>query len=102
RPPPAEGCPPLFAVYAGTGDVPALLGTYAVEAGSLSFHPSYPFAPGVRYRAVFRPPGGGALIEHVFEGPPRESIPRARVERVYPSSDVLPSNQLRLFIYFSA
>jgi hypothetical protein len=26
----------------------------------------------------------------------------ARVERVYPSADVLPSNQLRLYIYFSA
>jgi hypothetical protein len=99
---PARGWSSVFAVYAGSGDVPPLLGSYAVEAGSLVFHPRFPIAAGVRYRAVFHPPGGGALVEKVFDGPPRETAPSARVERVYPSSDVLPSNQLRLYIYFSA
>jgi hypothetical protein len=98
---PANGWPSVFVVYAGTGDIPPLLGTYSVESGALAFHPSFPFAPGVRYRAVFRPPGGGAPIERIFDGPPRETVPRTRVERVYPSGDVLPSNQLRLYIYFS-
>jgi hypothetical protein len=99
---PVNGWPSVFVVYAGTGDIPPLLGTYAVEAGVLAFHPSFPFAPGVRYRAVFHPPDGGAPIERTFDGPPRETVPRTRVERVYPSGDVLPSNQLRLYIYFSA
>jgi hypothetical protein len=99
---PVNGWPSVFVIYAGTGDVPPLLGTYAVEAGTLTFHPSFPFAAGVRYRAVFHPPGGGAPIENVFDGPPRETVSRTRVERVYPSGDVLPSNQLRLYIYFSA
>ena len=99
---PAAGWPSVLAVYTGTGDVPALLGTYAVEGGVLVFRPSFPFAPGVRYRAVFHPPGGGASIERSFDGPPRATTPAARVERVYPSADVLPSNQLRLYIYFSA
>jgi hypothetical protein len=99
---PANGWPSVFAVYAGTGDLPPLLGTYAVEAGVLAFHPSFPFAPGVRYRAVFHPPGGGAPIQNIFDGPPRETVSQTRVERVYPSGDVLPSNQLRLYIYFSA
>jgi hypothetical protein len=98
---PAKGWPSIFAVYAGSGDVPPLLGTYAVERGSLVFHPRFPVASGVHYRAVFHPPGGGAL-EKILDGPPREISPLARVERVYPSSDVLPSNQLRLYIYFSA
>ena len=32
----------------------------------------------------------------------RSVTPAAHVEHVYPSADVLPSNQLRLYIYFSA
>jgi hypothetical protein len=98
---PAKGWSSVFAVYAGNGDVPPLLGSYAVEGGSLVFHPRFPIASGVHYRAVFRPPAGGAPIEKIFDGPPRDITPLARVERVYPSSDVLPSNQLRLYIYFS-
>ncbi len=98
---PAQGWRSIFAVYAGTADVPPLLGSYAVEAGSLVFRPSFPLAEGVRYRAVMRPPGG-APLEKIFDGPPREITPSARVDRVYPSAGVLPSNQLRLYIYFSA
>jgi hypothetical protein len=99
---PPGGWPSVLAVYAGAGDVPPMLGTYAVDAGALAFRPAFPFASGVRYRAIFRPPGGGTPIEMTFDGPPRETEPRARVERVYPSGDVLPSNQLRVYIYFSA
>jgi len=99
---PVKGWSSIFAVYAGAGDVPPLLGSYGVEGGSLVFHPRFPVAPGVHYRAVFHPPGGGASVEKIFDGPPREITPSASVARVYPSSDVLPSNQLRLYIYFSA
>jgi hypothetical protein len=84
------------------GDVPPLLGAYAVEAGTLVFHPRFPFEPGVRYRAVFLPPGGGAAVERIFDGPAKPTASTARVESVYPSAHILPSNQLRLFIYFSA
>ena len=82
--------------------MPPLAGTYAVEGDALVFHPSYPIAPGVHYRAVFQPPAGGARVEKTFDGPRRDKTPSARVEHVYPSADVLPSNQLRLYIYFSA
>jgi hypothetical protein len=88
-------------VYAGTGDVPPLAGKTVVENGALVFRPAYPLAPGMRYRAVFTP-RSGATIEKIFDGPARRVTPAARVERVYPSADVLPSNQLRLYIYFSA
>ena len=88
-------------VYAGSGDVPPLAGTAAVEKGAIVFRPAFPPAPGVRYRVVFTPPKGAA-IERTFDGPARQSTSVARVERVYPSADVLPSNQLRLYIYFSA
>jgi len=98
---PAGGWASVFAVYAGTGDVPPLTGTYAVERGSLVFRPAYPLAAGPRYRAVFRG-AGGTPIERVFDGPARRVTPVARVARFYPSAGVLPSNQLRLYIYFSA
>jgi hypothetical protein len=100
--PPAQGWQSVFAVYAGPGGVPPMLGSHAVQAGRLVFRPAFPLAPGVRYRAVFRPPGGRASLERVFDGPPKDASPLARVERVYPSGEVLPSNQLRLYIYFSA
>ena len=100
--PPAKGWASVFVIYAGPGDVPALLGSYAVENGSLVFHPTYPIAAGVHYRAIFKAPSGGAPIEKTFDGPPRPTNRIARVERVYPSGDVWPSNQLRLYIYFSA
>jgi len=99
---PASGWPSIFVVYAGAGDVPPLLGTYAVENGTLVFRTTYPISAGVRYRAVFHPPGGGAPVERVFGEPARAATPTARVTEVYPSGDVLPSNTLRLYIYFSA
>jgi hypothetical protein len=98
---PAGGWQSVFAVYAGSGNVPPLVGTYAVESGWLVFRPTYPVSAGMRYRAVFRPPGG-APIEKVINGPPKNITSSTRVERVYPSGDVLPSNQLRVYIYFSA
>lgn len=99
---PAAGWASVFAVYVGAGEVPPLSGSYALEHGSLVFHPRFPFAPGVQYRAVFLPPGGRTAVEKVFDGPPRQTAPEARVERIYPTADILPSNQLRLYIYFSA
>lgn len=98
---PPQGWPSVFRVYSGAGDVPPLLGTYSVEAGSLVFHPRFPLAPGVPYRAVFSPPGGKS-IEAIFDGPRQETTPTTKVVHVYPSADVLPSNTLKLYLYFSA
>jgi hypothetical protein len=99
---PASGWASVFNVYAGTADAPAMLGSYAVEGATLVFRPRYPLAAGVKYRAVFRQPGQRTPIERLFDGPARLPAPATRVEHVYPSADVLPSNTLRLYIYFSA
>jgi hypothetical protein len=101
RTPPAKGWAELFTVFAGSGNVPPMLGSYAVEGGALVFRPKFPLAEGVRYRAVFHPVDG-APVESSFDGPPKQTAPVARVEAVYPSADVLPTNLLRLYIYFSA
>jgi hypothetical protein len=98
---PPGGWGTVFLVYAGPGKVPPLLGQYQVEAGTLIFHPRYPITAGVHYHAVFRDPSG-RMITRDFDGPPRAINPVARVEQVYPTADVLPSNLLRLYIVFSA
>ena len=99
---PTGGWQAVFVIYAGDGDVPPLVGSYAIDHGSLVFRPKYPLARGPRYRAVFHAPGA-EHIERTFPTARDQSTrPSTRVERVYPSADVLPSNQLRLYIYFSA
>ena len=98
---PRGGWGTVFLIYAGAGQVPPLLGAYSVESGTLVFHPRYPLTAGVHYHAVFRAPSGAAITRD-FDGPPRPTNPVARVEQVYPTAGVLPSNLLRLYIVFSA
>src|SRR5258705_4145762 len=100
--PPVGGWASVFSLYAGTADAPAMLGSYSVEGGTLVFRPRYPLAAGVKYRSVFRQPGQRTPIERSFDGPAQPAAPATRFAHVYPSADVLPSNTLRLYIYFSA
>lgn len=96
--PPAAGWESVLAVYAAGADT-AMLGKYTVENGlggkTLVFQPRFPVAPGVSYRAVFP---GGSLVVDAAPAP----APSARVEHIYPSADVWPANELKLYIYFSA
>jgi hypothetical protein len=98
---PTAGWASVFSVYTGTANAPAMLGSYIIESGTLVFRPRYPLAAGVRYRAVFRQPGR-TPVERSFDGPTPVPTSPTRVERVYPSADVWPSNTLRLYVYFSA
>jgi hypothetical protein len=98
---PAEGWQSVFGVYTGTGDVPALLGSYSVENGVLIFRPRFPLASGVQLRAVFHAPEA-APVESTFEIPRLETGPATQVEHVYPSADTLPANQLKFYLVFSA
>jgi hypothetical protein len=95
--PPPEGWSSLFAVYAGGADVPPMIGAYVVEGGDLVFRPRFPLAPGMHVRAVFRG------IETAFDIPKGAALSSTtRVDHVYPSSDALPENALKLYLYFSA
>jgi hypothetical protein len=99
---PAAGWNSLFSVYAGAGDLPAMLGSYSVEDGVLTFRPRWPISPGMHVSAAFHPPGGLATVGAVFDTPKSAPAAVTRIEHVYPSTDVLPSNALKLYIYFSA
>jgi hypothetical protein len=99
---PPQGWSSVFRVYSGVGDVPPMTGTYTVEGDTLVFHPRFALVPGVRYRAVFQPPGSAKPITATFAEKRPVLAATTRVTHVYPSTDVLPSNTLKLYIYFSA
>ena len=98
---PAGGWSSVFAVYAGEGDVPPMLGAYSVENGWLVFHPKYAPVPGMSVRAVFRAPGGPP-VETRFNQAKADLQPAAYVEQVYPTANLLPDNLLKFYIQFSA
>jgi len=98
---PASGWSSVFAVYAGEGDVPPVLGSYTVEGGVLTFRPRWPLSPGMHVRVVLRAPDA-PQVEAAFDIPKAAAAATTRVEHVYPSTDQLPSNALKLYIYFSA
>ena len=84
--------------------MPPVAGSYRLEAGALVFEPRYPPAAGVSYRAVFEPAALGLSGEgsSLRFDVPRPRTPPTFVEHVYPSANVLPENQLKLYVHFSA
>jgi hypothetical protein len=98
---PAAGWSSVFEVYAGSGDIPAMLGAYTVEGSVLTFRPRWALTPGMHVRAVFHLPDA-APVEASFDTPKSAPAAATRVEHVYPTTDILPSNTLKLYIYFSA
>jgi hypothetical protein len=87
---------------------PALLGTYRVERGLLCFEPRFPLAAGVRYVAVLdfnafpeAPEIKLPEVRQVLLVPKPKTVP-TKVEQVYPTTDVLPENQLKFYLHFSA
>jgi hypothetical protein len=90
----------VFAVSVDAQNVPALLGRYRVENGTLVFAPQFPPQPGVTYKAVARIPGRAPLTA-TFSIPKADLTPKTVVQRVYPSANVLPENQLKFYIHFS-
>ena len=103
----AEDHARLFAILVEGSDasqLPPVDGSYRVEAEALVFEPRYPPVAGVSYEVIFKPAAiglSGAASSGTFTVP-RPTTPPTFVEHVYPSSDVLPENQLKLYIHFSA
>ncbi len=88
-------------------DRAALLGDYRLEDGLLRFVPRFPLEPGLTFVAVFDPsklPGadGGKPLVASLTVERRAPGPEAEIDRVDPAGDVLPENQLRFYLHFSA
>jgi hypothetical protein len=82
------------------GDQPALLGRYRLEDEFLVFLPRFPLLPGETYLAELRL-AGAEPRRQVFSMPASDA-PVAKVAAVYPSAAVLPENQLKFYLHFSA
>ena len=90
--------------------VPPLAGRYEFDNHSIRFFPLFPLTRGVTYKSVFRlsQDFGFNVVESseavvdLFPLPKRERQPSAKVEEIYPTSDVLPENLLKFYIQFTA
>jgi hypothetical protein len=87
----------VLRVAVGDGQ-PAMLGDYAVLSDGIRFTPMFPLDRGRPYHVRFAP----ANLTAVVGLPPADVQPATVVAQVYPTSDVVPENQLRLYIHFSA
>jgi hypothetical protein len=82
-------------------DQPATLGSYAIEDGRIVFTPMFPLDPGRQYHVTYSVPGAPPLTS-IVALPPRNMTPSTTVAEVYPTAEILPENQLRLYIHFTA
>jgi hypothetical protein len=87
-----------------------VVGRHEIVDDTLRFTPTFPFDPGRTYHAWFKPalvPGASSVqvippIAQSFTLPRSTATPSTVVAHVYPSGDVIPENQLRMYIEFSA
>ena len=105
----AEVWPKVLAVFVDKNDrtAPAMLGTWSVEGKTLCFVPRFPLVPGLVYRVVYDPaqtPGHAAAkpIEAKLSLPKPAPKAAAAVIQVYPTAKMLPENQLKFYVHFSA
>ena len=92
----------------GTMSETAVAGRYATAREAIRFTPLFPFDPGRRYDVRFDPSavvsgaGAGRVVQATVGRPAALPSAPTSVTHVFPSADVLPENQLRLYVHFSA
>ena len=86
---------------------PAILGTWSVAGDALQFEPQFPLVPGGKYRvfadlgAIPRTKLKGDAYSLSLSVPKPPPGPRVGITAVYPSTNRLPENALRMYIHFS-
>lgn len=90
----------IVKVSAGT-DQPAMIGQHEVIAGGIRFTPMFPLDRGRPYLVKFTAPGAQPVTA-TLSLPAPDRTPTTRVTQVFPSGDLIPENQLRVHIQFSA
>jgi len=97
------------ASQAADADRPAVAGAYEVTREAIRFTPAFPFDPGRAYEVRFDPSrlgtaasAAGRAIVQVVSLPKADVAPSTVVSAIYPTADVLPENQLRFYVSFSA
>lgn len=82
-------------------DQPPAVGQYSIEHNLVRFTPMFPLDRGRRYQVTFTAPGATPITATVALPPP-DTTPSTSVTELYPTGDVVPENQLRVYIHFSA
>ncbi len=77
---------------------PAMLGKYERNARELVFTPRFPLEPGQTYRAVLKLDGESFTEDRRIPELKNQTPPK--VLKIYPTTDVLPANHLKFYIYF--
>ena len=72
------------------------------EGDVLTFKPRFPVQGGRRYRVVFDAGAESGPRERMFDVPETGTRVPTVVEQIYPTADVLPENQLKFYLHFSA
>ena len=91
-----------------TGDMPAVVGSYALDGSVIRFTPMFPLDPGREYDVRFdgRQVSAAGVPEIMINTVVRPAAivrdPSTTVTQVYPSGDLLPANLLRIYLRFSA
>ena len=88
--------PAEVSVYVGEGDVPPVLGTVLTEGPDIVFHPRFEVSRTVASRVVVN----GRTFS--FPAEKQELNRTTFVERVYPTGEKIPANQLKFYVQFSA
>jgi hypothetical protein len=96
----------------GSESTPAVAGTHGIVGGAVRFTPMFPFDEGRHYDVVLdagrlpavrdEVPWRQQKIAAVVGRPAVARSPSTFVTHLYPSADVVPANQLRLYLHFSA
>ena len=73
----------------------------SIDGTRIRFTPMFPLDPGRQYHVTFSPAGAVPIIATIGL-PATHTTPTTVVAQVYPSGEVIPENQLRLYVHFSA
>jgi hypothetical protein len=90
----------VFKVSVSADQAP-MVGQYSIEDGRVRFTPMFPLDHGRQYQVTFTAPGAPPITAAVGL-PAKDTTPKTVVAQVFPTAGVVPENQLRLYIHFSA
>ena len=85
---------------------PPIIGEHRIVDDALTFTPAFAFDPGRRYHVRFDPSrlpaGTGTPVTTTVGLAAPTAVPSTTVAHVYPSSETVPENLLRMYLEFSA
>lgn len=90
----------ILTVSVDQDGAPPISGDYSMKGNVLVFQPRHRLEPGMSYRAEYSLVNEKARA--VLTVPKPRVVPTTVVERIYPSAPLLPENQLKFYVHFSA